>query len=182
MGLISGSDSGKTRWVCETCTQEISIKDIGAVIKEGKITIPLSGNCEDIANKKDKVLCSKCSLQVNVRNIIKKALEEDRPLTISELQSCEEQLRANNYHEAYLKIENRKNLPDNSVGYKSMVFNEEGKLSIDFTCPNCSKETAILIPDASAKTPEQQLKFYMRMHEKIPMTCPSCSHNFTLWK
>jgi uncharacterized Zn-finger protein len=182
MELFSGEKPEKTRWVCKACTQEVLIKDIGAVIKGGNITIPLSGNCENIVAENDDVLCSKCSMQYAVRLIIKKALEENRPLTISELQICEEQLRANNYHEAYLKIENRKNLPNNSVRYDSMTFNGEGKLFIYFTCPKCFVEAIIVVLDASAKTPEQQLEVYMRLHEKLAMTCPSCNHNFTLWK
>lgn len=182
MGLFSRKTSDKTKWVCKACTQGVSIKDIGALIKGGKITIPTDGNCENIVAKEDEVVCSKCSLQITSRQIINKASEEKRSLTISELRSLEEQLRSDNLNEAYLKIKNRENLPDNSARYDEIAFDNEGKLFVDFACPKCLGKTNALLQGISIKTPEQQLEYYMRMHEKVPMTCPNCKHNFTLWK
>lgn len=182
MELSMGNKPVKTTWVCATCNKEVPIKDIGAVLRDGKNIIPLGGECGGIVTKSDTVLCSKCSLQINARRMIKKATAEKRPLTINELLSCEEQLRANTYQEAYLKIKDRKNILDNSVRYGSLTFNEKGEVSVDFTCGKCSEETTLLISEASVKTPEQQLGFYMRMSEKVDMICPGCSHSFTLLK
>lgn len=182
MGLFTRKKPEETSWFCKGCTQEVAIKDIGAVMKEGEITFAPDGSCEDIVSEEDEVLCSKCSMQFFVRMKLTETTEKKRPLTVVELRGCEEQLRSDNLNEVYLKIKDRENIPDNSARYDSMAFDDEGKLFVGFTCPKCSKETKIFVKGVPIKTSEQQLEYYLGMHEKIPMACPSCTNNFTLWK
>ena len=181
MGLFSRKKADNPRWICKSCGQEFSIKDIGSVVREGQYTIPSSGNCEGVASEKDEVVCNKCTMGTMVAMGLNNAKKKGEYLTVAALISHEEMLRSDNLAEAYRKIEKRKDLPENSALYDSIRFNNEGKTFVEFTCPKCSKKTIASLNNITIKTPEEQLVFYSKMHEKIPMTC-SCGHKYTIYK
>ena len=187
MGLFSFKKSQKSGWTCKECDQDLSIKDVGLVVKDGKKIINNSsgdGFEKFLTQKDDMVLCKKCTLNAFISMICHNAEKEKRPLKIDELRTIVLYHRSDSLQEYSLnkEVKNREILPENSARWEAMLFDAEGKTSVDFICPKCSKETRIVIQDASINSIKEQINFFNHMYEKIPMTCPSCANNFTLWK
>ena len=62
MGLFSRKKTDITKWTCKLCSQKFSIKDIGAVIREGQVTRLDSDNNEGTVTNSDEIFCNECSL------------------------------------------------------------------------------------------------------------------------
>ena len=84
MGLFSRKNIGRTKWTCKLCSQEFSINDIGAVVREGQAARLDNSNNEGIVANNDEILCKECSQgnlprnqQIRFAEFAKK-IEEDK--------------------------------------------------------------------------------------------------------